>query len=347
MKINRDQYEVWFLDYLEGNLDESLLADFRSFLLENPDLAEELEQYEPLGLTKPEIKFPGRKRLYKQSFDIPEVFDSTAVGLMEGDLDPDRRITFESYLADHPEKSLEMALFRQTKLHAETSSVFKNKRRLYRSTRHAGNTFSILFRIAAIILLALILPVVTERIRPVGYPFKEPSDMISENHSITEIFPSGNGVKEMAAVLGEPITKNRPVAKPIEISSAISENGESAGDPTLLAFSGRNELPSLLPEEKEEIPYLLKTEEPALMEMSPVFDYLALNNSGEMYLSEKLVKKMGLSELKLGKVVRWGLTLASGLSKGKFNYSTSESGDIIALNLDTRLLGFNIPVNEK
>jgi hypothetical protein len=47
------------------------------------------------------------------------------------------------------------------------------------------------------------------------------------------------------------------------------------------------------------------------------------------------------------KVVRWGLSLDSGLTKEKFNYSTDASGEIIALNLDTRLVGLSIPVNRK
>ena len=42
MKINRNNYEVFFMDYLDGNLDESVVNDFIEFLQKNPDLKEEL-----------------------------------------------------------------------------------------------------------------------------------------------------------------------------------------------------------------------------------------------------------------------------------------------------------------
>ena len=42
MKINRNNYEAFFIDYLEGNLDEKMVDDFIEFLQQNPDLKEEL-----------------------------------------------------------------------------------------------------------------------------------------------------------------------------------------------------------------------------------------------------------------------------------------------------------------
>ena len=43
MKITRENYEEHFLDYLEGNLDKQLLDEFKNFLVQNPDLRDELE----------------------------------------------------------------------------------------------------------------------------------------------------------------------------------------------------------------------------------------------------------------------------------------------------------------
>jgi hypothetical protein len=52
-KITRHNYESFFLDYLEGELSDELKMELEVFLTENPDLAEELEEFESVSL-KPE-----------------------------------------------------------------------------------------------------------------------------------------------------------------------------------------------------------------------------------------------------------------------------------------------------
>jgi len=346
MKINRDQYEIWFLDYLEGNLDASGIDDFRSFLEENPDLAEELEFFEPVPLSPPEMVFPHRKKLYKQPFDQQELFDETAIGMLEGDLTPENLNSFEKYLKEHPEKFQEMELFRQTKLNPEPEIVYHHKRRLYHSVRRLTISPSVLLKIAALLLLALILPVIGERNSPLPLQTTEPQVFSSINQNDTETVPEEMPVVGSAiasTVLPSRKVNNRlPV---ITVEKKKESNLVQEEQPILAAV--RNELPALLPAEAHSDPYLVKTGDPSLMFSSAALEMLAQNDTGEQYLSDKLAQKMGLSGFNMGKVVRWGLTIASGLSKGKFNYSTSESGDIIALNLDTRLVGFSIPVNEK
>ena len=50
MNVNRDNYESWFLDYLDGRLDAGQTGMLMSFLEFNPDLKEELEGMELLKL---------------------------------------------------------------------------------------------------------------------------------------------------------------------------------------------------------------------------------------------------------------------------------------------------------
>ncbi len=42
MNITRDNYESWFLDYLEGHLEEGMVNEFIKFIHQNSDLKEEL-----------------------------------------------------------------------------------------------------------------------------------------------------------------------------------------------------------------------------------------------------------------------------------------------------------------
>lgn len=67
MMITRENYEAYFLDYLEGNLDQSLLSEFHRFLDENPDLQEELEMVSDFQLPAPTLTFNRKLMLYKGS----------------------------------------------------------------------------------------------------------------------------------------------------------------------------------------------------------------------------------------------------------------------------------------
>ena len=66
MIITRDNYEAFFLDYLEGNLDVALLPEFEAFVAANPDLKEELESVGSFKLEPtPTLTFDHKVMLYK------------------------------------------------------------------------------------------------------------------------------------------------------------------------------------------------------------------------------------------------------------------------------------------
>ncbi len=132
MKITRNNYEPWFLDYLEGNLDKKMVDEFIEFVSQNPDLREELQLFEPVAIVEDSICYDGKKKLYKELFDLPAEFENTAVALLEGDLNPEQAVMFEDYLILHPEKHSELELFRQTILNPDSTLVFSLKHQLYR-----------------------------------------------------------------------------------------------------------------------------------------------------------------------------------------------------------------------
>ena len=46
--INKDNYESFFLRYIEGRLSESEQKELEAFLLQNPETKELLELYDPM-----------------------------------------------------------------------------------------------------------------------------------------------------------------------------------------------------------------------------------------------------------------------------------------------------------
>ena len=76
-------------------------------------------------------------------------------------------------------------------------------------------------------------------------------------------------------------------------------------------------------------------------------DFYAIGEKREEFLTDKVKEKLRLSQINFGKLARRGLDLATNLTGKKFSYKTNQADEIIALNLDTRLLGLSIPVRNK
>ena len=69
MDISRENYESWFLDYLDGRLDAGQQGILRAFLEFNPDLRLELESMEPVRLEAEDVRYEMKLALRKPSLN--------------------------------------------------------------------------------------------------------------------------------------------------------------------------------------------------------------------------------------------------------------------------------------
>ena len=92
MKITRENYEVFFIDYLDGTLGPSGKAALNDFLDNNPDLRNELDEFEGLLLDPDETEYSWKKELKKETSEGSSVnaknFDRYCIAKVEGDLEP-------------------------------------------------------------------------------------------------------------------------------------------------------------------------------------------------------------------------------------------------------------------
>ena len=131
MKITRSNYEEWFLDFLDGNLESSLLGEFQVFLNENPDLAVELEIVDSIILeANNEIRFDSKQQL-KKTIESHEIdFEEQVVAYHEGDLQLSERIKFEATLSENTDKAEKAKQFGRLKLIADKTIVYPAKKQL-------------------------------------------------------------------------------------------------------------------------------------------------------------------------------------------------------------------------
>ncbi len=83
--IHEGNYEIWFIDFLEGNLSEGELDVLRAFLVRNPELKEELEEMKQCMLTPPDYDFKAKSTLHKP-FDALSL-EEQIIAYLEGELD--------------------------------------------------------------------------------------------------------------------------------------------------------------------------------------------------------------------------------------------------------------------
>lgn len=102
--ITKDNYEIYFTDYLDGTLPPSKEAELKAFLLINPDLEAFLEDMDQVKLKAPEIIF-GQKQLLKAI--CTDEWRDEGPRLM-----PDRHIHFEKKALLYKKSSSRILFFR-------------------------------------------------------------------------------------------------------------------------------------------------------------------------------------------------------------------------------------------
>ncbi|MEA3494786.1 MAG: hypothetical protein U9R42_02000 [Bacteroidota bacterium] len=135
-KININNYEIFFIDYLEGNLSEEEIKDVGNFLNENPDLKNEFEGIENATVTPNKVSMPEKDSLFKKENDlIPNKFESEEeffVAKVEGDLNIEEESKFNRFVAVNPKREKELLLYKNAKLKADKNIIFKEKASLKR-----------------------------------------------------------------------------------------------------------------------------------------------------------------------------------------------------------------------
>lgn len=136
MKINRNNYEIWFLDYYEGRLSASQKAELMAFLDLHYDLKEEFDHFENVSLPSSEkIVFDAKKSLKKSVIiEVGEVneknYTEFFIGMIENNLTEEQEVMVKSFLAKNQQLQKEFDLYRKTRVAADLSIQFPNKESL-------------------------------------------------------------------------------------------------------------------------------------------------------------------------------------------------------------------------
>lgn len=132
MSINRTNYEIFFLDYYEGNLSTEQVEELMAFLDQEPDLKAEFHDFELVMLQDADTMPFENKASLKRGEVTEANFERYLAAYVEGDLSPEERAAVEDFAYSSPARQRELELMQKARLLADFSVVFTEKKALKR-----------------------------------------------------------------------------------------------------------------------------------------------------------------------------------------------------------------------
>ncbi|MEK7720460.1 MAG: hypothetical protein AAB347_12820 [Bacteroidota bacterium] len=340
MKINRDNYESWFLDYNEGNLDPEEMGMVHLFKIEHPDLADETEEFSPILKADSGLVYPGKNLLKKEVYDDPVYFGQSAIAAMEGKMSDEELRQFQNWVDKNPDRKKSVEEFEQCRLVPDKKITFPGKNRLKKKTIWMSGWMQVA-AVAAIALLVL-LTFIPESRKTQSTSIQTAETTLPKRHGkVPEAEAAGN--KSLPA---QPEKKQKKV--------------QVAPNPVLKKQDVMVEnLAPLEPRYAETIQKLeprsgkLEPPPPMFVDLVTILEQKALYAASmEMPLSEYLKDKY--QELKTSNPTEFitreeftiaGLHLFSKLPGKRLTGRKGSDGRLKTISFNTQLLAFSIPVN--
>lgn len=222
-KISRENYEIWFMDYMDGRLSETENNQVLDFLIRNADLMEELRKLDTMTLVPGSEAFPEKSSLLKNDQDIPGIprQDHRCIARMEDDLADEQALEFDRQIEIDPVLGGKYAQYLLTRLKKDESIVYPDRQALKKKRIILNPWVVSVISAAAMIAVVLIL-------WPRNEADKGP--LVAEQQDTVKS-PAGKSVV--------PETPDRPVTAGITITPATQDRVKPSTMETLLASSNR------------------------------------------------------------------------------------------------------------
>jgi|TARA_R110000737_G_scaffold298162_1_gene305027 hypothetical protein len=158
-QINIENYEAFYLDYLEGNLDENATLALFAFLADNPEL--QVEDLGPELMDSAFVLDNDFKNNLKQDQNSSTISTGNIEYFLtaekENQLSKTKLAELDSFISAHPKYKLDRKIYALSTLKADKNEVFKDKSKLkQRETIVLWPLLSVLAAACAVLVIWLI-----------------------------------------------------------------------------------------------------------------------------------------------------------------------------------------------
>ncbi len=156
--INKDNYEEYFLLYVDQELTAAEKSEVDAFIEKNPGLKAELQVFLDTRLDIEEVKMEGLEELYRheeKGLVNENNYEEYQVLFIDNEIGQEERKALEIYNGSHPEAAANFEWLKKTRL-PEEQIIFPDKNSLYRTGKKPAAVISIRwirYAVAAAVLL--------------------------------------------------------------------------------------------------------------------------------------------------------------------------------------------------
>jgi hypothetical protein len=151
--INKSNYEIYAIDYIENNLSDELKTEFEEFLKQNPSIREEMDILDINFRDADYVVFDNKHLLKKAPIDGISYVDYLMISDIEGIISKSEKAELTEIISLDTKNKKDYELFKKTKLSNITIPF------LYKNSLKHSNTFSykkiLYFAIPAAAILVL------------------------------------------------------------------------------------------------------------------------------------------------------------------------------------------------
>jgi hypothetical protein len=203
MNIDSSNYEIWLIDWLDGNLNSLQVEELKLYLEQNSDIREEFNDLASMILMPADILFPHKEHLIKSPSDMSgSQFEYLCTAYLENDLTDSQQVELLDIVIRYPDRKKTFDLIQQTIL-LRGREEYRYKSLLHKRTIfHKGIWLTVagLGTAAAIFLIIIVFSAIYE------------TSALKINTSSHNFVPDSTLQRSSSVMAKERIlTENRPV----------------------------------------------------------------------------------------------------------------------------------------
>lgn len=355
-KIDKSNYEIWLIDWLDGNLTDMQAKQVLQFLDENPDLKEEFGEIELFSLKPSQNQYPDKSRLKRSAHDLSQTqFEYLCIASIENDLTEDQQAELNQLIGEDPEKKKTFELIAMTRL-IPANAAYPYKKRLFRKTvlQNVIRMSFIGLSAAAVIAIAFILY------------FTRTPDLTLKHESVSQAVDSVKEAQpDQKIAVKEPLKEIYPATVPVQKQNSkntvrvqhYAQNAlQSSVNQKSKTDSASNRTPVSVRKIKIQPDFDLKAATPdnlISLNYTPVappfeedrsrFSRFIARNFREKFLKDKSQKDSPLKVYEIAKASVTGLNKLLGWEMA-LDERKDLNGQLKSVYFSSKILKFNAPV---
>ncbi len=342
MNLTRANYEIWFLDYSEGKLNPAQIEAIHRFVMDNADLAGELDAFTPVLSADPLLSYPDKEGLKKALYEDVEYLENTMVASLEGDLNRLEQELLEKWMAEKPEAKKMLDYFGNVQLKPDRTIHFPRKAQLKRKVSLHPDWWWITSVAALLLLVLFVFQPGNRRMRP-GQVAQLADVVAKQEHKAMDISVATHKQSGSDAV------KRIYTEKPADVSKRPARRLTIKTQQPIERGIRPSEAVALLKPRITEV----KSDFLLFADLAPIREHPAGESvSGEISVADYLKKKyeaLKADEPKLiitrEEIVLAGLHLFSRLPGRHLTGRKGADGTLKSISFNSQLLAFSIPLN--